>query len=672
MIENKLIIEKKEKENLLAGLAIPVFSLRTQHNLGVGSFLDLKLLADFMHKTGMSVIQLLPIQDTTIHMNYTDSSPYSVLSSFALHPLYFDVTPFIGEFTTEQWSEYARLKEELHDKNEVDYERTLHQKWYYAMLLYKKLGTEIFGSPEFQEYFETHQTWLKPYSVFCSLRDIYATSDFHQWKDTHQIYSKELYAQLLADEHLTELIELNQFMQFLLHQQLVEASDYCHSKGVILKGDIPVGIMKNSVDAWVNPDLYNMDMQAGAPPDQFSTTGQNWGFPTYNWSKMAEDDYAWWKSRLTTMAEYFDAYRLDHILGFFRIWEILETSVRGMLGHFSPALGFSADEIESWGIPFRPWGIERFLEPFIKDFVLDEIFGSENRTFIIQNFLDIAYEGGYKFKEEYNTQKKIEQLGEMDDVIRDGLYTLHENVIFVVDHKNPELYHPRIEFIKTSSFKEFGYEFQEKMHALHDHYYYHRNYDFWADEARQKLPAIIHATDMLSCGEDLGMVPANVPDVMNELGILSLKLERIPTNGQWFTDITKAPYLSVVTTSSHDTTTLRLLWEEEPDFANRYYYDLLGLEGEVPKELTGKIAVKIIKRNLESPSMLVALPFQDWLAIDEKLRIADPSKERINQPGVANHYWRYRMHLDLEELIDNEEFILQVRGLVEKSNRHRK
>jgi len=663
-MDKQLLLTPDEEKNFLAGLAVPVFSLRSEDDLGVGQFSDLKLLADFLEKSGMRIIQLLPVQDTTIFMNYLDSSPYSVVSSFALHPLYLGFNEYMGNFSTSEWEELVAAKRDLNELEQVDYEKTMQTKWNFAALLFKKMKDKTFSSEEYKEFLEQHAVWLKPYAAFSTLREIYGTTNFEEWDSNHQLYKEEIFNELNKDHHLTELLELQLFVQFLLHKQLKDAADYCHSKGIFLKGDIPVGIMKHSVDAWAHPELYHMDMQTGAPPDSFSTTGQNWSFPTYNWEKMSEDGYAWWKKRLSTMAEYFDAYRLDHILGFFRIWEIPATSERGMLGHFSPALSYTVQEIESRGIPFRDWGSQRFLEPFIKDWVIDEIFGRDLRDAVIQQFLDYTGFGNYAFKAEFDTQKKITAKEGIDEDLRAGLYTLHENVLFVKDHIYPERFHPRIELMNTISFREIGKEFQDKLSALHEEYFYHRNFFHWEQEARKKLPQIIRATNMLSCGEDLGMVPDNVPFVMNDLGILRLILERVPAYNSWRTDLDLAPYLSVVTTSSHDTSSLRLFWEEEPDFARKYYHDVLGMNDEAPKELDPELAKAILWRNLESPAMLVIPPIQDYLAISGRLRIDNPRDERINDPGVPRHYWRYRMHLSLEELNEEEEFIEEIREMI--------
>lgn len=637
------------------GLAIPVFSLRTEQSSGVGQFSDLKKLADFAKKTQMDVIQLLPINDTTTFMDWRDSYPYRAISVFALHPIYLDIHNFQPYYTKLQKQRLAEAEEELNELEQLDYERVLALKWQYAKFIYRKCAVKVKDTAAYLEFYEKNKNWLEPYAVFSYLRDKYKTADFTKWK-TYAGYSSDYYKQLQENKDAAKKLDLLIFVQYLLHQQLTDAVHYCHSLGIALKGDIAIGIARDSVDAWTNPNLFHLEMQTGAPPDAFSMTGQNWGFPTYNWAEMAKENYDWWKKRLLAMAEYFDAYRLDHILGFFRIWEIPAEAIRGLLGQFSPALALSPEEIEqNYGIPFREWGIERFTEPFIKDWVIDEIFGRDNRDTVIQNFLNYKGHGNYEFNTSYNSQKKIER-APLADWLKEGLYILHENVIFLKDHTNDHLYHPRITFTSTISFREFGEDYKKRLEKLYNDYFYGRNDLIWQEEAYKKLPILKEATAMVACGEDLGMVPENVPDVMYRLGILRLIIERMPSDNSFVNPLQYAPYLSVVTTSSHDTSPLRAWWEEDYFRTQRYYNEIMGWQGAAPKQATVEIVKEIIGRHLSSNAMMVILPLQDWLALDEQLRKENPQSEQINIPSEPFHYWRYRLHCTIESLLENEEW----------------
>ncbi|WP_252899223.1 4-alpha-glucanotransferase [Lactococcus fujiensis] len=544
-------------------------------------------MADFAHQAGMDLIQLLPINDTTTFMDWRDSYPYRAISVFALHPIYINLHDFWEDLTDRQQSDLLKEEKELNLLEQIDYERVLDLKWNYIKLLYDKKAKKIQASDAYLKFINKNSLWLEPYACFCVLRNQEKSADFSKWVD--KTYSEKVYAKLKANESTDVELELQFFMQYFLHQQLKAAIDYCHQLGVAVKGDIAIGIAHDSVDAWTNPELFNLNMQAGAPPDVFAVNGQNWGFPTYNWERMAEDNYSWWKRRMQAMSEYFDAYRLDHILGFFRIWEIPQESVRGLLGQFSPALALSAEEIErSYGIPLRQWGVERFTKPFIKDWVIDDIFGRDYRDQIIQKYLKYTGFGNYAFDQAYDNQRKIEA-AHIDEWIRLGLYQLHENVIFVQDHKNPELFHPRISVQNTISFQEFGAEYQERIKRLYNDYFYGRNYNFWKDRAYEKLPVIKDSTEMLACGEDLGMVPDNVPDVMYRLQILRLIVERMPNDDHFMNPLEYAPYLSVVTTSSHDTSNLRAWWTEDAETTQRYYNEIMGWQGPAPSVASARL-----------------------------------------------------------------------------------
>ena len=186
--------------------------------------------------------------------------------------------------------------------------------------------------------------------MFSVLRDIHGTPDFQSWKQLSTYNAKKV--QAFADEHAQE-VGFYCYLQFLLDRQLREAVDYAHLHGVAIKGDLPIGVSRHSVDAWQHAHLFHLDSQAGAPPDAFAEDGQNWGFPTYNWEEMAKDNYAWWKARMGKMAQYFDAFRIDHILGFFRIWEIPSRYKSGLMGHFNPALPYAEQELRDMGFDPR-------------------------------------------------------------------------------------------------------------------------------------------------------------------------------------------------------------------------------------------------------------------------------------------------------------------------------
>ncbi|MEI7501773.1 MAG: 4-alpha-glucanotransferase, partial [Paludibacter sp.] len=657
-----------------AGVAIPVFSLRSENGFGIGEFNDLKKMVDWAKKTGQRMIQILPINDTILfHTNY-DSYPYNAVSVYALHPIYLHLES-VGKLKTKKLKTYFDAqKQELNAKTFSDYENVMKIKWEFFQAIYQQEGAAVLASTEYIQFFETNKEWLVPYAAFSYLRDLNGTPEFGKWNE-FALYNK-IEIETLSQTQTAHYkdIAIFYFLQFHLHKQLVEVHNYARANGIAFKGDIPIGVSPRSVDAWVDPQLFNTQMQAGAPPDDFSVTGQNWGFPTYNWELMEKDGYQWWRKRFQKLAEYFDAYRIDHILGFFRIWEIPVDAVWGLTGSFHPALPFSRTELESKGLW---WDENRFLKPFLKEHVLYATFGKYTDEVIHKYFLTDGWQQ-FKFKPEFDTQKKIEthfaSLGynfrKEDIVIRDGLYALHCEVLFVRDLRNPEFFHPRISMHNSATFRDLPDETRRLLDKIYVDFFYHRHTQFWKQKAMEKLPALISATNMLVCGEDLGMVPDSVPEVMNALEILSLEIQRMPKKPNTeFAMPADAPYRSVCTTSTHDMNPIRAWWEEDSILTQRFYNRALGMQGTAPATCEQWIAEKIIEQHLQSNAMWIILPWQDWMALDTKLCNEHPNAERINVPSNPRNFWCYRMHITLEQLLKEDKLNQSISEMIVASGR---
>jgi 4-alpha-glucanotransferase len=660
-----------------AGVALPVFSLRSEKGLGVGEFPDLKLLIDWAAKTGLNLVQVLPINDTTATHTWVDSYPYAAISVFALHPQYLNLDSIAKLKNKADAAELARLRTEFNTKDFVDYEPVMNAKWKFLKLLYQQEKAKFLADPEFKKFKAEQASWLIPYAAFSGLRERFGTADFHEWPREFQAPQGLVE---LVDEHAPDFDEfgLHFFTQFHLDKQLRDAVEYGRQHRVVLKGDLPIGIYRHSVDAWTQPELYHLDQQAGAPPDDFSTTGQNWRFPTYNWERMAEDNYTWWRQRLGHLARYFDALRIDHILGFFRIWEMPADSVEGLLGHFSPALPLHRDEIErrlGW------FNYGRLCEPYIRWHMLEQIFGAEAQA-VFDEFMTADEYGGIQLHPHVATQRQIEAYTNEQAVatpdqeayylrVRPGLYRLVNEVLFLP--AGNDFYHPRITLNKTYSFAELdGDEARRRLYDdIYVDFFFHRHEEFWREQGLIKLPPVRYATNMLICAEDLGMVPASVPGVLRQLGMLGLNVQRMPSNPNVeFGNPADAAYLSVVSPSSHDTSTLRGWWEEDRVRTQRFFETMLGHWRQLaPRYCEPWVVREIIAQHLHSPAMWAIFPLQDLLGMDNGLRRANPHDERINDPGNPQHFWKYRLHLPLEELNDAAGLNEPLRTLVEESGR---
>ena len=625
-----------------AGVAVPVFSLRSENGFGIGEYQDLKLLADWAVATGQKMIQTLPINDTTLRHNNLDSYPYNAVSVFALHPIYLNIEK-MGTLTPTQLKKYRKTQEEFNAKTIADYQCVYDEKMKYFKALYKADKATLFASDEYKTFLAANEGWLLPYAEFLSKRD----------KQPKDFYC---------------------YLQFHADKQLREAVDYAHSVGVAFKGDIPIGISPDSVDASTDPHLFNLSASAGAPPDDFDARGQNWGFPTYNWDVMAQDDYQWWKFRFTKMADYFDAYRVDHILGFFRIWQMRKSDVWGLCGHFSPAMPYSLQDLWNMGVKLDE---DRLTKPYIRANFLGDTFGYDTE-YVKNNFL-LTNDGYiYFFPEHLDTQRKVQQFFlnpenraahenncNIDNVLN-GLLYLHCEVLFVRDQKNPSMLHPRIALYQSHNYQELYADQRQLLADIHNDYFYHRHTSFWRESALKKLPTLIASTYMLCCGEDLGMVPSCVPDVMNQLQILSLEIQRMPKDPTVaFAHPADAPYLSVCTIGTHDMNPMRAWWEEDRQVTQKFYNEQMGWWGEAPQEMSPEIAEFIVNQHMYSPAMWVILPLQDWFAIDGDIRLADQHAERINLPSNPEHFWNYRMHLTLEDLLKKDAFNAHVKSLTQ-------
>ena len=575
-----------------AGTVIPIFSLRSEGSFGVGDFGDLKMMVDWCAKTKQRILQVLPITDTNMTHTWQDSYPYNSISIYALHPQYTDFRQLPALKDEAKRKAFETLRQELNALPQIDYERMFTAKLDYLREIFAQEWAAVQRRESFKKFFEQNKDWLVPYAAFCYFRDLYGTATFSEWPKDATLQS----TQKSTFKGKKEL-QFWYYVQYNLDAQMREAHAYARAHRVILKGDIPIGISRDGVEAWVEPKYFNLNGQAGAPPDAFSADGQNWGFPTYNWDEMLKDGCSWWVRRFRKMAEFFDAYRIDHVLGFFRIWEIPVPYKSGLMGQFSPALGLSREEIEAYGVAFN-----------------------------------------------------------------EGL--------FLVDHKRSDRWHPRIAVQYQEAYEQLSEEQKYCFNQLYNDYFYRRNNQFWYTEAMKKLPKLVQATRMLVCAEDLGMVPDCVPWVMNELRILSLEIQSMPKDPTTrFGKLSHNPYRSVDTISTHDMATLRQWWDEDEERSQTYYNTTLRRGGSAPRPLPGWLAKDIVSRHLTSPSMLCLISFQDWLSIDEKLRLPDENAERINIPANPRHYWRYRMHLTIEQLLKADELNNEISTLIIQSGR---
>jgi 4-alpha-glucanotransferase len=653
-----------------AGVAIPVFSLRSEQGLGIGEYTDLKLLVDWSVKTGMKMVQILPVNDTLATMTWLDSYPYAAISVFALHPLYINIESIANLKDRKSIDRLNEAKKKLNALPQVDFDQVLAVKMAFFKELFQQEKLAFFKNEFALQFIESNADWLQPYAAFCHLRDLNGTTNFNQWSQ-YSSFSTQVIQDLCHPKYKKfEDIALYYFIQFHANQQLFGATEYARSKGIILKGDLPIGIYRYSCDAWTAPHLYNMDGQAGAPPDAYAVAGQNWGFPTYNWETMAVDNFAWWRQRMTKLSEYFDALRIDHILGFFRIWEIPTNQVEGTLGLFNPRLPYSRQELDTMGLRGN---LERYTQPYIRGHYLAEIFGEDTPSVISEFLTEIVY-NEFQLKEHVNTQEKIKEVFSKSEIRNPkseiGLMGLVGEVLIIEEELgNSKGYNPRITVHTTRSYKELDDFGKHIIDILYTDYFFKRHDEFWKQQALWKLPALVRATNMLICGEDLGMIPNSVPGVMRDLNVIALEIQRMPKGSTDFGDTKTYPYMSVCSPSCHDMSTVRGWWESDLLTSQKYYHQNLKGTGVAPAVCTTEMVEAINKQHLAAPSMWAVFPIQDLVGMDDKLRRTHAAEEQINEPSNPQHYWRFRFHLSLEQLLKEEFLNKRIKTMVEESNR---
>ncbi len=647
-----------------AGVNVQLSALKTTQSWGIGDFTDLNLLTDWSKTTGIKLIQLLPINDTTANHDRRDSYPYSAISAFALHPVFLNIQKLATAVSLEFPDDLLERIKELNDLPQLDYESVAAIKKDAIKELYEKDKHSFKDDFSFFDFFDLNRHWLVPYAAFCYLRDKYGTADFSKWKE-YKEYDEDQVQEFVSPEHEHyDEIAIHYFTQFHLHLQLLDAVEYAHKNGLIIKGDLPIGVGRFSVDTWMNPQLFHMDMQAGAPPDAFAVKGQNWSFPTYNWELMQQNDYAWWRQRMEHMSNYFDAIRIDHVLGFFRIWSIPMHSIEGIFGRFMPTHALYSYDLETAGINFNE---DRFCKPWLTDDIINSTFG-ENASWVRENILE-----GNNFKPEFNTQRKIADWFIKNPAhadVQQELFDLLSNVILLKDEKNAHQYHFRIAMQDTSSYQHLSGHEKHVLNELYRKYFFETQNELWFKEAQTKLDAIQKSTNMLICAEDLGMVPDMVEDVLKSREILALQVQRMPkTSTDNFTHPKNAPYLCVVTPSTHDMSTLREWWEEDRKSTQDFYNHFLGQHGTAPFYCEPWISKEIIKQHLGSPAMWAVFLLQDIMSMEEGIRRENPKDERINFPADPNHYWNYRMHITLETLLEQSAFSKELNAMVADAGR---
>ena len=666
----------------LTGTAVPLGALRTEKAASIGEYTDLKKLADFAKKSGLGLIQLLPVNDSG-----TQSSPYSALSAFALHPIYLSLESIEGfdglyKSNAEFKKNYDAFISYHKDAERFSYDDVNNSKDYFLRQIYAETETakKVKASKDLEDFIKKND-WVIPYAVYKNLKYSYMQASWKSWKKTDTGLSEEEIKKRWNSDpaHLYYA-----WLQAECEKQFSESVEYCRKNKILIKGDLPILMNEDSCDAWSHPEIFNQSLRAGSPADGENPDGQNWGFPIYNWKNLKADNYTWWKNRLINASKFYDAYRLDHILGFFRIWAIPENDCNALNGHTEPFAGFKADDLYELG--FDDERIRWLSVPHVPTHVIEDITWNHEKSHeILKLFatklpneelwlLDGAGKKAFGSKniEEADLSGMELCTEEAEIKIKEYLVKAWSDRTLIPMGKNK--YVPSWIYGQSTSWGTLNDLEKEKLTELFKKVSVKEN-KTWEKNATEILTALTEATEMIPCGEDLGVGFECVPRVMKKLGILGLRVVRWcrkwDEEGQPYVPFEDYEPLSVCTTSVHDSSTMRE-WFNNSQFTinNSQLMEIKNEETESELSKTNNLfdsqlsIVNLLSACKASKSTWFIPPLQDLLYINKKYWKENAEDERINVPGSVNPFnWTYRIPARLEDLLEDKELCKIIKEL---------
>jgi 4-alpha-glucanotransferase len=659
-------MQKKAVDKRLTGVVVPVGALRSKGGMGVGEFCDLANFAHLCKKMRLGLIQILPVNDTGF-----ESSPYSSLTAFGLHPLYLRIEE-LDEFKTADRPVKTRLKEARakFDKDmRFSHYQVLKEKLGICRALYEANKAEITRNPDLLKWIEGNQ-WVKAYSVYRRLKEANGEKSWKEWKEYQTVTPADI-ENLWKDKSLSEEHLFWAWLQKALDAQFHKAAQAIADLGIVLEGDLPILMNEDSCDVWAHGDIFFQNLSAGAPPDQYSPDGQNWGFPIYNWEAQEKDNFSWWKKRLEAAGKYYQAYRIDHVLGFFRIWASPRENHSSTLGRYVPyspvtsgdlkKLGYDKGRIRWVSQPHIPTGelYDALRNNWGGKYTDAEVQAAANKIF---KYMDrINNEELWIFKKKIKGEKDIEALGFHPASLKYLLRKWNDRLFYEYEKGK---FFPVWKYRDSKAYNSLS---QNEKNALEDilNKRYVKSEKHWASLGKKLLSVLIESSHMLPCAEDLGAVPACVPKVLAKLKILGLRVVRWHRDwgkpDQPYIPFEDYPQLSVCTPAVHDSSTVREWWEKEANQGQ--FAGFIGVPS-LPKIYNPGTAKIILSKVATARSRFRVFQIQDLLHLSNKYYSEDPAAERINVPGTSNEFnWTYRLPAMIEEIIRDKELIHAVAEL---------
>jgi len=685
----------------LSGLVFPLSALRSADSPGCGEFPDLRSAGELARSWKLDLIQLLPVNDSG-----TQTSPYSALSAFALHPLYLRIAELpelraaigseagsrsgskaggavLSAATSEGFrDEAAAMVGRFRGAERVPHEELLAAKLELLERIWKAREEARSGSakaasreakskesavdPELDEWMAT-KPWVAYYAAFVESKRRHEGKPWWEWSYLRDASPEDI-RRLWSDPAWSSSLRFWAWVQMRTASQFREAADFLAQSGIALMGDIPILMNKDSADVWARRSAFRLELVAGAPPDMYSYLGQNWGFPIYDWAALAETGYDFWIERLREADAYYSCYRIDHVLGFFRIWSLSDRESTGYLGRFVPDRSISRGELEALG--FSAERLRWLSQPHIREDRLVAAAGEAAAHAAAHAALDrLGGEPLFLFKPSIRGEKDLEAIPTLSPAARDFLVSSwRDRSLFEFE---PEAFTQAWRYREAACWPTLSDGERGALEGLLERKS-RSSEELWAETGRRLLGALQEAVPMLPCAEDLGAVPDCVPRVLGELGILGLRVlrwtRRWDRSGQPYVPPSEYPELSVACPSVHDSSSLREWWETEAE--RERVWDLVaeGLGrgiGPCPASLGPDQLFLVLELLARSRSRFVVYPLQDLAAMSE-WRPEDPRDERINVPGTTREEnWRYRMPSGIDELAGDEALAGRVRALVE-------
>jgi len=653
-----------QTEARLTGTVISVGALRSEKSIGVGEFPDLAEFGILCAKMGVALVQLLPVNDTAYQ-----SSPYSALSAFALHPLYLR----IGDMAEASGFEpdMDAIRKNFNGAQRFPHEAILRAKMDLLRKIYGVNRKKIAASAPLGAWIEANP-WVKSYAVFRRLKEANAEKSWREWSGQGQKINAAGIESFWSDPALKDEHLFWAWIQRELDTQFSAAAASLAKQGILLEGDLPILMNEDSCDVWSRPENFRLNLSAGAPPDMYSPEGQNWGFPIYNWQAQSKDGYGWWKERLRTAGKYYQAYRIDHVLGFFRIWASRREDNSALLGRYVPFIPVNPKDFEDLG--FDEGRIRWICQPHIftgevwdnlranwgGGFSEDDIAAAAARVFELA--LDrIGEEELWLFKKSVNGEKDIAAL-DIHPAAKAYLTKAWSNRIFF-EHEKDQFF-PVWYYRDSRAYASLSEDEKERLEALLEKRHTDSE-EIWEAEGRRLLSVLIASSPMLPCAEDLGAVPACVPKVLAQLKILGLRVVRWHREwgkeGEPYVPFEEYPELSVCTPAVHDSSCLREWWDREAD--QHLFSSFIGVPS-LPKVYNPGTARIVLNRIAAAASRFRVFQIQDLLHLSSHWYAADPASERINVPGTTNEFnWTYRLPATIAELMKDTGLISSVSEL---------